>query len=161
MNLLQELIPFPERVLGYVKRLQQRDYDIGLHALHGWSRFMWPDCIDSKGAILKIDTPTNIISNYDKTIYNVRTRNTHQLIQDLKEYLANTVYMPLVSTFIISIKCRFQSRCKDLSRKQKSFWNNHQKSITTIEDVLWTYNFLARFLKPCRVSNNMNNQENQ
>jgi hypothetical protein len=37
-------------------------------------------------AILKIDTPTNIISNYDKTIYNVRTRNTHQLIQDLKEY---------------------------------------------------------------------------
>jgi hypothetical protein len=46
----------------------------------------------------------NIISNYDKTIYNVRTRNTHQLIQDLKEYLANTVYMPLVSTFIISIK---------------------------------------------------------
>jgi hypothetical protein len=37
--------------------------------------FMWPDCIDS-GAILKIDTPTNIISNY-KTIYNVRTRNTH------------------------------------------------------------------------------------
>jgi mitochondrial fission protein ELM1 len=57
-----------------------------------------------KGAILKIDTPTNIISNYDKPIYNVRTRNTHQLIQDLKEYLANTVYMP----FIISIKCRFQ-----------------------------------------------------
>jgi hypothetical protein len=69
---------------------------------------MWPDCIDSKGAILKIDTPTNIISNYDKTIYNVRTRNTHQLIQDLKN-IANTVYMPLVSTFIISIKCRFQS----------------------------------------------------
>jgi hypothetical protein len=111
MNLLQELIPFPERVM-LKKRLQKRDYDIGLHALHGWSRFMWPDCIDSKGAILKIDTPTNIISNYDKTIYNVRTRNTHQLIQDLKEYLANTVYMPLVSTFIISIKCRFQSRWK-------------------------------------------------
>jgi hypothetical protein len=90
-----------------LKDCNKRDYDIGLHALHGWSRFMWPDCIDSKGAILKIDTPTNIISNYDKTIYNVRT--THQLIQDLKEYLANTVYMPLVSTFIISIKCRFQS----------------------------------------------------
>jgi hypothetical protein len=69
-----------------LKDCNKRDYDIGLHALHGWSRFMWPDCIDSKGAILKIDTPTNIISNYDKTIYNVRTRNTHQLIQDLKEY---------------------------------------------------------------------------
>jgi hypothetical protein len=93
---------FQKRVLGYVKRLQQKDYDIGLHAY--MDEAMWPDCIDSKGAILKIDTPTNIISNYDKTIYNVRTRNTHQLIQDLKEYLANTVYMPLVSTFIISIK---------------------------------------------------------
>ena len=39
-----------------------------------------------KGAILKIDTPANIISKYDKTIYDVRTRNTHKLIQDLKEY---------------------------------------------------------------------------
>jgi hypothetical protein len=74
-----------------------------------------------QGAILKIDTPTNIISNYDKTIYNVRTRNTHQLIQDLKEYLANTVYMPLVSTFIISIKIDFNPDEVNLSRKQKSF----------------------------------------
>jgi ABC-type multidrug transport system ATPase subunit len=39
-----------------------------------------------KGTVLKIDTPANIISKYDKTIYDVRTRNTHQLIQDLKEY---------------------------------------------------------------------------
>jgi hypothetical protein len=51
-----------------LKDCNKRDYDIGLHALHGWSRFMWPDCIDSKGAILKIDTPTNIISNYDKIL---------------------------------------------------------------------------------------------
>jgi ABC-2 type transport system ATP-binding protein len=39
-----------------------------------------------KGTILKIDTPANIISKYDKTIYDVRSRQTHQLIQDLKEY---------------------------------------------------------------------------
>lgn len=39
-----------------------------------------------KGTILKIDTPANIISKYEKTIYDVRTRSTHRLIQDLKEY---------------------------------------------------------------------------
>jgi len=39
-----------------------------------------------KGTILKIDTPANIISKYDKTIYDVRSSQTHQLIQDLKEY---------------------------------------------------------------------------
>ncbi|MNS74742.1 putative ABC transporter ATP-binding protein YbhF [compost metagenome] len=39
-----------------------------------------------KGKILKIDSPENIISNYDKTIYNVRAKNIYQLIQDLKQY---------------------------------------------------------------------------
>lgn len=39
-----------------------------------------------KGRILKIDSPENIISKYNKTIYNIRTKNTHQLIQDLKKY---------------------------------------------------------------------------
>jgi ABC-type multidrug transport system ATPase subunit len=39
-----------------------------------------------KGAVLKIDTPTNIISKYEKIIYDVRTKDTHQLILDLKEY---------------------------------------------------------------------------
>jgi hypothetical protein len=69
---------FQKRVLGYVKKIATKGITILVSTPHGWSRFMWPDCIDSKGAILKIDTPTNIISNYDKTIYNVRTRNTHQ-----------------------------------------------------------------------------------
>jgi hypothetical protein len=54
-----------------------------------------------QGAILKIDTPTNIISNYDKTIYNVRTRNT-QINSGFKRALQCSA---LVSTFIISIKC--------------------------------------------------------
>lgn len=39
-----------------------------------------------KGSILKIDSPENIIQNYDKMIYDVRTNNMHQLIQDLKNY---------------------------------------------------------------------------
>ncbi|HEY4618658.1 MAG TPA: ABC transporter ATP-binding protein [Flavobacterium sp.] len=39
-----------------------------------------------KGTILKIDTPENIIKKYDKTIYDVQSNNTYQLIQDLKNY---------------------------------------------------------------------------
>jgi ABC-2 type transport system ATP-binding protein len=39
-----------------------------------------------KGKILKIDSPEKIIRNYDKTIYDVRAKNTYQLIQDLKHY---------------------------------------------------------------------------
>ncbi len=39
-----------------------------------------------KGEILKIDTPENIIKKYDKSIYDVRAKNTYQLIQDLKKY---------------------------------------------------------------------------
>jgi ABC-2 type transport system ATP-binding protein len=39
-----------------------------------------------KGSILKIDTPENIIKNYDKVIYDIRTQNMHQLILDLKKY---------------------------------------------------------------------------
>jgi ABC-2 type transport system ATP-binding protein len=39
-----------------------------------------------KGSILKIDTPENIIKKYDKTIYDVQTKNMHQLILDLKSF---------------------------------------------------------------------------
>ena len=39
-----------------------------------------------KGKILKIDSTKNIISNYDKTIYDIRAKNMHQLILDLKQY---------------------------------------------------------------------------
>ncbi|MFM2367987.1 MAG: hypothetical protein RL619_283 [Bacteroidota bacterium] len=39
-----------------------------------------------KGKILKIDSPENIISKYDKIIYDIRAKNTYQLIQDLKHY---------------------------------------------------------------------------
>ncbi|WP_278036125.1 ABC transporter ATP-binding protein [Flavobacterium nitratireducens] len=39
-----------------------------------------------KGEILKIDSPENIVTTYDKKIYNIRTKNMHQLILDLKKY---------------------------------------------------------------------------
>lgn len=39
-----------------------------------------------KGKILKIDSPKNIIENYDQIIYEVQTKDSYQLIQDLKNY---------------------------------------------------------------------------
>ncbi|UQD56606.1 ABC transporter ATP-binding protein [Flavobacterium sp. K5-23] len=39
-----------------------------------------------KGKILKIDTPEQILANYEKTIYDVQSKDTYQLIQDLKNY---------------------------------------------------------------------------
>jgi ABC-2 type transport system ATP-binding protein len=37
-----------------------------------------------KGKILKIDSPQSIIDKYKKTIYDVRAKNTYQLLLDLK-----------------------------------------------------------------------------
>lgn len=39
-----------------------------------------------KGKILKIDTPQNIIENYDKAIYDVSAKITYQLLVDLKQF---------------------------------------------------------------------------
>ena len=39
-----------------------------------------------KGSILKIDTPAIIIRNYKRIIYDVKAKNMHQLILDLKNY---------------------------------------------------------------------------
>ena len=39
-----------------------------------------------KGKILKIESPSNIIKDYEKTIYDIRAKNMHQLILDLKNY---------------------------------------------------------------------------
>jgi ABC-type multidrug transport system ATPase subunit len=39
-----------------------------------------------KGKILKIDSPENIINNYEKTIYDVQATHPHGLIHDLKNY---------------------------------------------------------------------------
>jgi ABC-type multidrug transport system ATPase subunit len=39
-----------------------------------------------KGTILKIDTPATIIKDYHRIIYDVKAKNMHQLILDLKNY---------------------------------------------------------------------------
>jgi ABC-type multidrug transport system ATPase subunit len=39
-----------------------------------------------KRSILKIDKPATIIKEYKKIIYDIKAKNTHQLIQDLKTY---------------------------------------------------------------------------
>jgi ABC-2 type transport system ATP-binding protein len=90
-----------------------------------------------KGTILKIDTPTNIISNYDKTIYNVRTRNTHQLIQDLKEYPSQ------YSVYAFGEYIHYIDKNIDFNPDEVKAYlenKNHseiiiKKAITTIEDV--------------------------
>lgn len=41
------------------------------------------------GKILKIDSPTNIISQHDKQIFNVEASNMYKLIQDLKDFPEN------------------------------------------------------------------------
>lgn len=38
------------------------------------------------GKILRVDSPENIIEKHPKQIYNVRSRETYRLIQDLKDY---------------------------------------------------------------------------
>ncbi|HEY9185852.1 MAG TPA: ABC transporter ATP-binding protein [Salegentibacter sp.] len=38
------------------------------------------------GKILRVDSPENIIEKHPKQIYNVRSRETYKLIQDLKDY---------------------------------------------------------------------------
>ena len=39
-----------------------------------------------KGEILKIDTPENSIKEYDKIIFDVRAKDSYQLLKDLKEF---------------------------------------------------------------------------
>lgn len=90
-----------------------------------------------KGKILKIDSPENIIKNYDKTIYDVQTQNTHQLIQDLKAYPSQySVYA--FGEFIHYIDKNKAFHATDLKSYLED--KNHQEikiqpAITTIEDV--------------------------
>ncbi|MGG7033678.1 MAG: ABC transporter ATP-binding protein [Flavobacterium sp.] len=90
-----------------------------------------------KGNILKIDTPANIIEKYDKVIYDVKTENMHQLIQDLKEF--NDTY----SVFAFGEFVHYINKNTDFDTNELlSFLKekNHsniliQKASTTIEDV--------------------------
>ena len=90
-----------------------------------------------KGKIQKIDTQNNIIADYDKVIYEVKTKNMHQLILDLKNYPScYSVYA--FGEFIHYIDKKVDLNPKDLNDYLK---NKNQTDIVikpatiTIEDV--------------------------
>lgn len=90
-----------------------------------------------KGSILKIDTPQNIITNYDKTIYDVQSKNTHQLILDLKKYPSQYSVFAF-GEFIHYIDKNENFDPLELDKYLQQ--NNHQDIViktskTTIEDV--------------------------
>jgi ABC-type multidrug transport system ATPase subunit len=90
-----------------------------------------------KGKILKIDSPENIINNYEKIIYDVQAKNTHGLIHDLKNYSSQySVYA--FGEFIHYIDKNAAFNPNDLQSYLKN--KNHtdiiiKPAITTIEDV--------------------------
>jgi ABC-type multidrug transport system ATPase subunit len=90
-----------------------------------------------KGSILKIDTPENIIRKYDKTIYDIRTINMHQLILDLKKYPSQ------YSVYAFGEYIHYIDKQADFSPKDLAIFlekNTHSEieitiSKPTIEDV--------------------------
>ena len=90
-----------------------------------------------KGKILKIDSPVNIIKNYDKIIYDIRTKNMHQLILDLKNYSSQ------YSVFAFGEYIHFIDKAptfNPIDLKEYLEKNNHSEieiniSKPTIEDV--------------------------
>jgi ABC-2 type transport system ATP-binding protein len=90
-----------------------------------------------KGSILQIDSPENIVKKYAKTIYNVRAKNTPQLIDDLKKYPTQySVYAFGEYIHYIDSNENFNPTALDnyLQSKQHSDIEIHI-SKTTIEDV--------------------------
>lgn len=90
-----------------------------------------------KGKILKIDSPANIINNYEKIIYDVQAKNTHGLIHDLKNY-PNQYSVYAFGEFIHYIDKKADFNPNDLHDYLKN--KNHtdvviKPAIITIEDV--------------------------
>ena len=90
-----------------------------------------------KGKILKIDSPENIINNYEKIIYDVQAKNTHGLIHDLKNY-PNQYSVYAFGEFIHYIDKKTDFNPNDLHDYLKN--KNHtniviKPAIITIEDV--------------------------
>ena len=90
-----------------------------------------------KGKILKIDSPENIINNYEKIIYDVQAKNTHGLIHDLKNY-PNQYSVYAFGEFIHYIDKNADFNPNDLHDYLKN--KNHtdiviKPAIITIEDV--------------------------
>ena len=90
-----------------------------------------------KGSILKIDSPQNIISKYDKVIFDVKSKNMHQLIIDLKKY-PNQYSVYAFGEYIHYIDKKQNFNSKDLEEyliNKKHQDIIVQPAITTIEDV--------------------------
>ena len=70
-----------------LKRLQQKDITILVSTPYMDEASLCDRiALIQNGKVLKIDSPENIIQNYDKVIYDVATKNTHSLLHDLKNY---------------------------------------------------------------------------
>ena len=90
-----------------------------------------------KGEILKIDTPENSIKEYDKIIFDVRAKDSYQLLKDLKEFPSQySVFAFGESIHYIDKKADFKS-----SELLNYLQNKQHKEIEiyisnpTIEDV--------------------------
>lgn len=90
-----------------------------------------------KGRLLKIDSPHNIIEKYDKTIYEVRAKNPHQLLLDLKSYPSHySVYAFGESIHYTDKETEFDSDAlKKYLEDQKHTEIEIKISKPTIEDV--------------------------
>ncbi len=90
-----------------------------------------------KGKILKIDTPANIISKYEKVIYDVQAKNTHGLIHDLKNY-PNQYSVYAFGEYVHYIDKNAMFNPNDLETYLKNKNHNDiiiKPAIITIEDV--------------------------
>jgi ABC-2 type transport system ATP-binding protein len=90
-----------------------------------------------KGKILKIDSPQNIIAKYSKTIYDVRAKNTYQLLLDLKNYPSHySVYAFGECIHYIDKEAEFDSNALEKYLKEKKHIEIEiQITKPTIEDV--------------------------
>ena len=90
-----------------------------------------------KGEILKIDTPENIVSSYEKTIYDIKTNKMHQLIEHLKKF--PTQYSVFAfGEYVHYIDNNIELDLQKLKIKQEKKQHTNiiiQKATTTIEDV--------------------------
>ena len=94
-----------------------------------------------KGKILSIDSPENMIQNFPKTIYEVRSNNTYQLIQDLKKYPTKH------SVYAFGEYIHYTDSFSDFSPQQLKSYLRDKKHLdieirpskTTIEDVFMDY----------------------
>lgn len=90
-----------------------------------------------KGKVLKIDTPQAICANYEKVIYDVKSKNTAALIYDLKQYPSlYSVYA--FGEFVHYIDKNAQFNPNEMKAYLEN--KNHseiiiKKAVTTIEDV--------------------------